>query len=272
MGTLEAEKIKVVAVDLDGTLLTDDKRISEATESSLRNLSKRGISVIIATGRSYEALKPFKEQLELDTPVICYNGAQVVDGRTEEILLDIRLPDSSSRFIIDYARKNDIHVHAYKEGGLYYERRRKESDYYESHVGVKGRVVNFDTMKPFGFTKMMYVGDHAHLERAAGVAVPAIGMNTSVIFSNTEFLEFIHKDVSKGNGLLYALDLMGYSPEEAVAFGDGDNDISLLEAAGIGVAMGNASPSVKAAADIIAPSNSEDGIAFVFSSFFREPE
>ena len=262
----ELDKIKLVAVDMDGTLLDDEKNISRRTKECLGQLIRRGIDVVIITGRSYEALKPYKDELGLETPVICYNGSQTVDGKTGKILRDEVLPDESSRYIIELARREDIHVQAYKNGTLYFERRRPESDHYESHVNLKGEIVDFDSMNPLNFTKMMYVGSH---ERLAGVMrkVEAdIGDKTSVMFSNVEFLEFMKKGISKGEALNLLLSDMGIDPADTIAFGDGDNDVSLLEAAGIGVAMGNASEAVKAAADFVTDSNNEDGIARFLSS------
>ena len=265
MEKLNLEKIKLVALDMDGTLLTDDKKITPKTKECLSVLTDKGISVVIITGRSYEALKPYKEELGLDTPVICYNGSQIVDGKTGRVIKNYLLPDKSSRYIIDFARKHNIHVQAYKEGVLYFEKRRPESDMYESHVNLNGLIVDFDSMDPLGFTKMMYVGDHENLRKAMAEIEAAIGSSTSIMFSNTEFLEFMLKGVSKGKALHMLLSDMHITPDKVIAFGDGDNDVSLIQAAGTGVAMGNASPAVKEAADITAPSNNEDGIAAVLT-------
>ncbi len=266
MKKLNLKKIKLVALDMDGTLLTDEKKISPVTKDCLSALTQMGIYVVIITGRSYEALKPYKEELGLETPVICYNGSQIVDGKTGRIMKDYTLPDKSSRYIIDFARKNDIHVQGYKEGVLYFEERRPESEMYESHVNLKGRIVNFDSMDPLDFTKMMYVGDHENLRKAMEKVEAGIGDTTSIMFSNTEFLEFMRKGVSKGEALHMLLSDMNIAPEEVIAFGDGDNDVPLIQAAGTGVAMGNASPAVKEAADITAPSNNDDGIAVVLKT------
>ncbi len=257
----DLEKIRAVALDMDGTLLNDQKEITPATKRCIERLQKKGIYPILVTGRSFEALKPFKEALGLRTPVISYNGAQIVDGITGKLLQDSPLSDTSSRFILELARRENIHVQAYRNGTLYFERHRPESEHYESHVNLKGEVVGFDSLEPLKFTKMMYVGKHSVLEKMKDTVLAAVGSTTSVMFSNDEFLEFMSKDVSKGRALLAVLSLLGISPKEAIAFGDGDNDIPLLQTAGIGVAMENASLSVKKAADFTAPSNNNDGIA-----------
>ena len=176
------------------------------------------------------------------------------------------LPDESSRYIIDLARSEDIHAQAYKNGTLYFERRRPESDHYESHVNLKGEIVDFDSVNPLNFTKMMYVGSHERLTGVMHKVEADIGGKVSVMFSNVEFLEFMKKGVSKGAALRLLLSDMGIEQADTIAFGDGDNDVSLLEAAGIGVAMGNASDAVKAAADFVTDSNNEDGIEHFLSS------
>jgi len=269
MINFDPEKIKAVALDMDGTLLNDSKKISSSTGNCIEILKKKSIVPILVTGRSFEALRPFKDTLKLTSPVICYNGAQVIDGLTGELLQNHLLSDSSSRFLINLAKKEDIHVQAYKNGILYFEKRRPESDHYESHVNLKGEIIDFDTISPLNFTKMMYVGKHDKLKKIQQTVIRTIGYETTVIFSNDEFLEFMHKDISKGSALLYALSLLGIKSEETIAFGDGENDIPMLETAGIGVAMGNASTEVKKAADFITLSNNEDGIVRFLGSLCK---
>lgn len=260
MKTPKLNEIKAVAVDMDGTLLNDNKELTSATKNCIEKLKINGILPILVTGRSFEALEPFKKKLALTTPVICYNGAQIIDGTTGKLLQDYLLPEESSRLIIGLARKENVHFQAYKDGVLYFEKYSPEAEYYENHVNLKGEIVNFDEMEPLEFTKMMYVGDPAHLKKMKKLLQKTISHNTAIMFSKAEFLEFMHKDVSKGNALLTVLADLGITPEETIAFGDGDNDVSMLRAAGIGVAMENAAAIVKDAADFTAPSNNNDGI------------
>lgn len=266
MEKITLKTIKLVALDMDGTLLNDEKKITPKTKECLSVLKKKGIPVVIVTGRSFEALKPYKEELGLETPVICYNGSRIVDGKTGGILKDYTLADESCRKIIEFARKEDIHVQGYKDGILYFEKTRSESDHYESHVNLKGEIINFDSLSPLNMTKMMYVGAHGKLQDAMERLEKEIGTITSIMFSNVEFLEFMRKGVSKGKALHEILSSMRLSPSEVIAFGDGDNDITLIEEAGVGVAMGNASPIIKEAADMVTLSNNEDGIAVVLKS------
>ena len=261
-------KVKAIAFDMDGTLLTDDKQISSRTRRCFKALEERGISLVLSTGRSFEALEPYKNDLNLNHPVICYNGARIL-GNKGEIIKEHLLPDEISRFIIDFARKERVHIQIYRNGNLYYERSTPEAEFYENHVSIKGKIVNFDDFTPLGFTKMMYLGDHNYLEGLGASIKKHCGKNLSVMFSNPMFLEFMDGEVSKGKALFEVADHLGIGIDSVMAFGDGENDISMIETAGIGVAMSNAANEVKAVADSVTLSNNDDGVAVFLEDFFE---
>ena len=265
---MKKSSIKAIAFDMDGTLLTNDKQISPRTRRCFEALEDRGVALVLSTGRSFEALEPYKNDLNLNHPVICYNGARVL-GNNGGLIKDHLLQDDISRYIIAFARKEDVHIQIYRNGKLYFEKRTPEADFYENHVNIKGTIVNFDDFNPPGFTKIMYLGDHEYLEGLGTAIEKNFRENLSVMFSNPIFLEFMDGGVSKGRALFDVADYLDIGIDNIMAFGDGQNDISMIDTAGIGVAMDNATDEVKAVADSIALSNNDDGVAVFLEEFFR---
>jgi Cof subfamily protein (haloacid dehalogenase superfamily) len=264
---MKKNNIKAVAFDMDGTLLTDAKEVSTRTRRCFEALEERGVSLILSTGRSFEALDPYKKDLNLNHPVICYNGAQIF-GKEGSLIRDHLVTDKHSRYLIDFARKLDVHIQIYRDGKLYFEKRTAEGEFYENHVSVKGDVVNFDNFKPLKFTKLMYLGDHHYLSGLEAQIRDQIGNEMSIMFSNPMFLEFMDGTVSKGNALYEVAEHLNIGIENIMAFGDGDNDKSMIETAGIGVAMENATPDVRSVANEITLSNNDDGVAEFLEEFF----
>ena len=251
-----------------GTLLTDAKEITSRTRRCFIALEARGVSLILSTGRSFEALEPYKNDLNLNHPVICYNGARIL-GNSGELIKDHLLPDDIARHIIDFAREDGVHIQIYRNGKLYFEKKTPESDFYENHVNIKGKIVNFNDFDPLGITKIMYLGDHDHLVGLGEEIENKFGERLSVMFSNPMFLEFMDGGVSKGSALFEVTDYLDISIDNIMAFGDGQNDISMIETAGIGIAMDNATDEVRAVADSITLSNNDDGVAVFLEEFFK---
>ena len=265
---MKKSSIKAIAFDMDGTLLTDDKQISSRTRRCFKALEERGISLVLSTGRSFEALEPYKKDLNLNHPVICYNGARIL-GNSGDLIKDHLLPDDVARYIIEFAREEGVHIQIYRNGKLFFEKRTPEADFYENHVNIKGKVVNFDDFNPPGFTKIMYLGDHDYLDGLGTAIKKHFGKRLSVMFSSPMFLEFMDGGVSKGSALFEVADHLDISIDNIMAFGDGENDKSMIETAGIGIAMSNATDEVKAAADYVTLSNNDDGVAVFLEVFFE---
>ena len=264
---MKKNNIKAVAFDMDGTLLTDAKEVSLRTRRSFEALEDKGISLILSTGRSFEALEPYKKDLNLNHPIICYNGAQII-GKSGKIIKNHPVPNNFSKYLIDFARKNRVHIQIYKDGKLYFEKRTPEAEFYENHVSLKGEVVNFNNFDSLEITKLMYLGDHQYLSGLEAQLKEQFGSEMSIMFSNPMFLEFMDGSVSKGHALYEVAEHLGINISNIMAFGDGDNDRSMIEAAGIGVAMENATPGVKAVANEVTLSNNDDGVAEFLEEFF----
>jgi Cof subfamily protein (haloacid dehalogenase superfamily) len=267
---------RLVAVDLDGTLLNSDHRLSERTIASMRRLEDAGIPVVISTGRSYEGMMHFKNDIGLKNPVICYNGAVIADGGSDRILHQWLLSADIARSALDYARERNIHLQFFQDGELYFERRREESAYYEASTGLTGHVTDFDSWENLEVTKALMVlppsresGEFPELHEAKAHFESLFGEKLYCALSKPFYLEFINGRGSKGNALLQVCRDMGIRAEEIAAFGDGFNDLEMLEVAGMSVAMSNAPDGVKnACSHITELNNDEDGVADFVERYF----
>ncbi len=268
----------IVAVDLDGTLLRSDLTISDRTVEAFHRIREKGSVPVISTGRSYEAVAAIQKRLDLDTPVICYNGAMICDGRDGRVLHELRLPSDVARGVLAEARKRDLHYQGFLEGQLYYEKKREETDYYEAQTGLTGKVVNFDDWDVLEFTKVLLIANPGResrlwpeLTEMQEFASETFGSRVYTAFSKPFYLEMIHGESSKGHALKQLGADLGVPREAIAAFGDGFNDLEMLSYAGISVAMGNSPDEVREQTLYTTSGNDEDGIArFLEEHFLRE--
>jgi Cof subfamily protein (haloacid dehalogenase superfamily) len=270
------EKPELVAVDLDGTLLNSEHKISDKTVRVIKALDSSGIPVIISTGRSYEGMIHFKNQLDLKNPVICYNGAMIADGASDKILHQWLLPSDITKKAYQYARERDIHIQVFQDGELYFEKAREESAYYEKSTSLTGNITSLDDWDNLEVTKALMIlppsresGEFPELHEAQAFFQKKYGERLYCALSKPFYLEFINGEGSKGNALDQLSRDMGIPREKMAAFGDGFNDLEMLEYAGISVAMANSPEGVKEKCRHITPlNNDEDGVADYIEKYF----
>lgn len=257
--------------DLDGTLVRSDNRISQAVIDIVQRLEKEGIAPVIATGRSYEALLPIKEKLGIHSPVIAYNGAMIVDGRDGSIMSHHTLPEVESRKIIEIARELDYFILAYREGELIYEKIRSESEEYGNRITLEGKLVNFDTLDKLNLTKFIIINDHDKLKPVQDRILGKYHEKLNAFFSDSRFLEIVPAGIDKGKAVEEVMKLLGGTVEQAMAFGDGFNDLPMLETARWGVVMENALPELKKRfpPERTAPACEDDGVVTYLAKFFN---
>ncbi|BDU50101.1 Cof-type HAD-IIB family hydrolase [Haliovirga abyssi] len=254
-------KIEAVAIDLDGTLLNSNHEISDFTKKTLFKVRKKGIKLYIATGRLYKSLYRYKEELKIDTPVICYNGAMAVDGKTDEKIFEIPLKNSVVNRLIEISREKEVHLNLFSDEKWYVECTGGELERYEKSSGLRSHLVNFDKIKELKITKGMYVGENKELLEIDSMLEKEFDKKIYKAFSKPYFLEILNENVSKGDTLIKILEKEGIDPQKTVAFGDGFNDLEMINLVGIGVAMENAPEELKSKVDNITVSNDEDGVA-----------
>lgn len=269
--------IKLIALDLDGTLLNSEKRLSQRNESALKECIRRGIEIVPCTGRIWNGVPEFIREIPGIHYGITINGAVVEDVVNHKILRERKMSTAQAVEILELAKEFDTMYDAYVEGQGYGEARFIDNmAQYGVSPGIwdmvrKTRLVVPDVaekIKEMGkpVEKINYFFADLEKRETARKALEARGdMVISSSFKNN--LEINLLGATKGDGIRCLAEHLGLKPEETMGFGDGENDITMMQIAGIGVAMANGEDSVKAAADYVTDTNDADGVALAIEKF-----
>jgi Cof subfamily protein (haloacid dehalogenase superfamily) len=238
------------------------------TREALARTRATGTHVVVVTGRMFKAVRPYLEQAGLDDLVVCYQGAVVADPATGEFLLHVPIPLAAAREAMDAVVEAGFHLNCYLDDELYVAEvtpeARRYADFQHLEIHAVGDLRTWLEREP---TKLVAVGDPAALDELEAELAPRFAGRLFISKSLPYFLEFAHPDVSKGSGLAFVADRLGFGAAETVAGGDGENDRELLDWAGFGVAVANAHPDVLARADLVVPSVQEEGIALLLETY-----
>lgn len=260
---------RLVALDMDGTLLNENQKISDRVKKAIAYARKKGVKVILSSGRGFKGIEKYVKELELDELVISLNGAVVTDSPGNNTVFSIHMEPDITRRIIELQREDDIFAIYFEGMKMYVEEINEKALYFSNFEGVKlipvGNMLEFYNSQPIG--KMLMIGEHDKFVAFRERLLEELGQHINVTFSLPNFLEAYSINVSKGIILHKVAEYYGLEREEVIAIGDGENDISMIEYAGLGVAMGNAMDSAKNAADLIAKSNAEDGVAHIIEKY-----
>jgi hypothetical protein len=262
-------KYKLIAADLDGTLMGEDAIISPKVKDAVRRAMEKGVRFTIATGRAFGSALPFAEELGINAPLICYQGGLIRDHLSGQVIYEQSVPLPLVQEVIRFTRQRGLHLHVYVDGRAYVERMTPEARYYTRIAGAAvypvGDMLAFLDREPMKFIIILSE------DRATGPLIAKLGAlfagRMRFVRSYPRFVEGIPLGVSKGHALALLAAHLGIPLGETIGIGDNDNDLELVERAGLGVAMGNASPVVKAAADYIAPPVNEEGVVGVIERF-----
>ena len=253
--------IRFLACDMDGTLFRSDLKISRRVQDAIAAAQRAGVTVALATGRMPAAAKPFVELLDLTGPQIYYNGALVQTTAGEKLYnLPVETPVAQS--VVRFSRNEKMHVNAYVGDTIYVERLSAEAEFTRELNRVNPVVVpdleEFLVQAP---TKLVIV----RLPSVEDGLIPRLRAEFSgqltVSSSVPQYCEMINPKVDKGQALMAVAERLGIPMTAVGAIGDGDNDLTLLQAAGVAFAMGNATSRVKSVADHVVGSVEEDGVA-----------
>jgi len=253
--------IQLLAIDLDGTLLNDSKEVSEQTAGALCCLPGRGVRVVIASARPPRSVRHIYRSLKLDTWQINYNGAMIWDEPAGRVVLHQPLEPETARRLIEQARKlfPDVLVSCEVQDRWLTDR------FDQTHTTETGRlfrpdqIIGITEMCREPVTKLMLLGPPAMMQELAPV-VRESQPDVSVIHRDPDLLQIMDARVSKATALRHVAEHYGIPMKHVMAIGDAINDIPMLQAAGISVAMDNARPEVKSIADWLAPSNNDHGV------------
>ncbi|WBW98797.1 Cof-type HAD-IIB family hydrolase [Oceanirhabdus sp. W0125-5] len=271
-------KYKMICLDMDGTLLTSDKRISEKNKEYLRRIKDRGVIIAVCTGRLLISAKYFANLIGEEVDVIASNGALVIDKNDNEIY-ESHLGYENGICALEIMKNNNIYPHFYSRDTVYTEKMAYSSIFYQKYNEAAGNdkyKVKFNMVKNWDETlrvnenkimKAVGMSEDINLIRKIRSQLSE-NSNMEVVYSHNKNFEVMKKGVSKGNSIGILAAHYGISRDEIVAFGDSNNDVSMLKYAGLGVAMGNGTKEIKENSDFITLSNDEDGVAHGIEKIF----
>jgi Cof subfamily protein (haloacid dehalogenase superfamily) len=240
------------------------------TEAAIRTARASGIRVVIVTGRMFVSVRPYVLQAGIDDPVVCYQGAVVAEPGTGRWLRHEPIPVALAKEAIEAIVVDGFHVNVYVDDELFVSRITPEARAYADFQGLVihevGSLVEWLEKPP---TKVVSVGDPRLLDGLEVRLKERFGGRLYISKSLPFFLEIANPTVTKAAGLEFLAEHLGFLPERTVAFGDGENDIELLEWAGFGVAVANAHERVLAVADYVCPPVTEEGVAQVIEALLR---
>lgn len=253
--------IRLCYFDVDETLLDEQRRIVPVLEEALAACRARGIGLGLATGRMYEAALPHARSLRASAPLILCNGARVQAPDSGKVLLERTLDLEDARRALELIARRGLHVNLYLDDAIYIERESATSLESASKDGVRQRVVgNLVAFLDRPPTKLLVIGTWPDL-RDLREAFDGQPHSTNLVRSEPTYLEFLPADTTKGSALEAVAGITGVPLCDIAAFGDSNNDIEMLEAAGIGVAVANALDATKRAADHVCRLPRGEGVA-----------
>lgn len=266
---------RVLVLDIDGTLTNSKKEITVVTKQAIQGLMQRDYQVILASGRPTAGMRRYEEELELEKYggyLLSFNGAKVIECRSGEVVYQRLLPLTFIPGLYDFAKKNHCGLITYLGDEVI--SAFPIDKYVEIESRINGipvrRVENFVDFVDFDINKCLMTAEPARATILVEQLKEKYGDVASICRSEPYFIEIMPQNVNKATSLDRMLQAIGRRREETVCCGDGFNDISMLEYAGVGVAMGNAQEEVKKIADYVTGTNDEDGLVEVIEKFFPE--
>ena len=263
---------KILVLDIDGTLTNSRKEISPGTKAGLIGIMERGHKIILASGRPTPGMRRYEEELELEKYggyLISFNGARIVECRSGEIVYQRTLPLALLPGFYGFAKRNGCGLVTYL--GAEVISAFVPDEYIELEARINAmpirQVKDFLGFVDFDINKCLMTAEPEKAAVLEKELQEKYGDVASVYRSEPFFIEIMPKNVDKASSLDKMLETIGMTRENAICCGDGFNDVSMIKYAGVGVAMGNAQPVVKEAADYITATNDEDGLVQVIDKF-----
>jgi Cof subfamily protein (haloacid dehalogenase superfamily) len=259
---LDAKAVQAVAMDLDRTILGASLELTPRLVEAVRATAASGVVPMVATGRMLRSSRPFALQLGVTAPLICYQGAMVADPQTGEWLFHDPMPVELAREVIAACRKRDQHCNVYVDDELYVDELNLYALEYARHAKLEAHPVgDLERWLTRPTTKVVVVGEPELLDALQIELREIFAGRVFIAKSLPFFLEVAQPEVSKGSALHWVCKRLGLDPAHVVGFGDGANDVELLQEAGFGVAVANADPLLMEHAQAMVPSVEEDGVA-----------
>ncbi len=268
-------RYRFVAIDLDDTLLSDDLMISPSTIRAIQEAVKKGVTITLATGRMFQSAKQFAEKININVPIITYQGACIRNIYDKGALYQRLLPKNIAVDVISKLKKNGKKVQIYIDDELIVE---KDNPYIHQYSKVTN--VNYQVVDDLGEEiklrnkqplKILTIDKPEEIKKMEIEYREIYRNKMHITISKPHFLEFSHLEATKGQAIAYLTKKMGISLDEVIAIGDSYNDYDMIKMAGLGVAMENANPDIKKIADYITKTNNDEGVTEVLNRYILNP-
>lgn len=259
---------KMIYVDMDGTLLNSKKEISDKNRSIIKALGDKGIIFGIATGRIYPAAKAYAKELGINSPIICCNGALIVDPRNDNPVISNKLSGDTVKKVIQIAKENSVYYHYYTKDTIYAEEEKFIAKYFKEFSKDKPEdekvktVISADIIDNVDELEIYKVGIFVDDSEQSIIMTKKIKEieGISAYKSLDNLFDIVPDGVDKGSALEQLGELLNVKREEIMAIGDNENDINMLKYAGMGIAMENSEDQIKEISDYVTSNNDEDGV------------
>lgn len=262
---------KLIALDMDGTLLKEDKTISKENFEAIKKAKEKGVKVVLSTGRPKKGIEKYLKELNLisdEDYCVTYNGSVIQNTGTGEIISKKLLTCEDAHYLYSLSKELDVNIHALTPSSCIAPKLSKYTELEFTMNEIDFQEVDFVTLTDSTpIVKIMFVDEPDKLSEAISKLPVEIYEKYTVVQSAPFFLEFLDKTVDKGTGVKALADSLGINKNEVICIGDAGNDIHMIQYAGLGVAMGNAFSEVKKVANYITYTNEEDGVAHVINKF-----
>lgn len=268
-------KYKVLALDIDGTLTNSKKEITPAVLNAVRRLQNANIPVLLVSGRPEKGIEHVAKELgfyEYGGYVFAYNGGKIVNKKTGEVVFNQTLPKDMVQPVCEYVKDKDVAILTYQGDDIITE---KPDDIYVqkevmiTHMNIR-KVDDFASEMTFPINKFLITGEPSYLETLVEEMAEKFSPRLNIFRSEPFFIEVVTQGIDKALSLSKLMEMFGLSKENLVACGDGHNDVTMIDYAGMGVAMENACDEVKRVSNFITKSNDEDGVAYAIDKFFPQ--
>ena len=265
--------IRLLALDLDGTLIGDDLVISPRVRRAIAAAQERGVIVTLATGRMFDATLTFARDLGITAPLLCYQGALLQAPNSNVPLYRATMEPALVREALEWQARRGWHVLLYAGDDVFIAEQRHPESFYHALLGerlvwVDSLLLVLEQHEPL---KFIFVAEPPEADHIEAELRRRFGGRMEVVRSHAMFVEGNPLGVSKGDGLRRLAAHLDVPQAQVMAVGDQGNDTTMIAWAGVGVAMGDGSPAAKAVADWIAPSLAEDGVAAAIERFVLDP-
>ena len=288
---------KLVAIDLDGTMLNKYGIITQNTKDVIKKVQEKGIEVVIASGRTINSVKNFSKEINSQNYFISGNGAITYDIKKDEILFENVLTKNKVLQVIKICDENSIYYSVYTENGIitknlnyntlyYYKENLNKEEKEKTHINIVQDIYSYIENRDEKILKIMICDSNQTVFKAIVKKLGEIKdieildvshMSRKLIKQGTEeialeyfYTEITSKDVDKWNAIERLIGLLGIKNEEVITIGDNANDIKMIKNAGLGIAMGESAPYIKEQANIVAESNDNDGVAEILKKVFLD--